>query len=207
MSEVEEEVVLAHIQALSNHTPIPSRMHTVGSSETETETNENPPDSEKTTSCDGAPSCVADDAQFEFDILKSSMFGGSSKTIAVTGASDRRKLHLLVTDDSVTNRRFLAKLLSVRGHTVVEADDGSVAVELVKNSEVEFDAIFMDYVMPKMNGGEASTKIRELGYTKPIIGVTGNALEADIVAFLKAGATHVLTKPLRMPELLKIIDV
>ena len=79
--------------------------------------------------------------------------------------------------------------------------------DIHKDKGYGYDAILMDYVMPKMNGPDATKAIRQLGYTGPIIGVTGNALPEDREVFMNAGATDVIIKPLRLPVLLNIIDV
>jgi two-component system capsular synthesis sensor histidine kinase RcsC len=65
----------------------------------------------------------------------------------------------------------------------------------------------MDFVMPNMNGPDATRAIRLLGYTGPIVGLTGNALAEDKVIFMKAGTTDVLIKPLKMSLLQKIIKL
>ena len=49
-----------------------------------------------------------------------------------------------------------------------------------------------------MDGPTATQHIRALGYTGPIFGVTGNALQSDVDVFMRAGATAVLPKPLDM---------
>jgi CheY-like chemotaxis protein len=59
----------------------------------------------------------------------------------------------------------------------------------------------MDFVMPNMNGPDATRKIRELGYDGIIIGVTGNTLPCDIDHFKLSGANDVLAKPLNMEKL------
>jgi signal transduction histidine kinase len=64
-----------------------------------------------------------------------------------------------------------------------------------------FDAILMDFEMPVMNGPSATAKLRALGCTAPIIGITGNVLPADVEFFLQSGANAVLPKPLRLPDL------
>ena len=64
----------------------------------------------------------------------------------------------------------------------------------------------MYFVMPKMNGPEATSKIRELGYTGPIIGVTGNALQQDHDIFMQAGASQIFTKPFVMQDLVEAIN-
>ena len=52
--------------------------------------------------------------------------------------------------------------------------------------------------MPNMNGPTATTEIRKLGYSGPIVGVTENALAEDQQAFIKMGATKVFTKPINV---------
>ena len=58
-----------------------------------------------------------------------------------------------------------------------------------------YDAILMDFVMPIMDGPTATQAIRSLGYSYPVFGVTGNALDSDINYFVKCGANAVLIKP------------
>ena len=72
-----------------------------------------------------------------------------------------------------------------------------------------YDAIFMDFVMPKMNGPDATRAIRKLGYTCQIIGVTGNGHNEDQTEtfFMSAGLNNILIKPLRIEHLKGIIDV
>ena len=52
--------------------------------------------------------------------------------------------------------------------------------------------------MPNMTGPEATQAIRELGYKKPIFGVTGNTLPKDVEDFIKHGADEVISKPLKV---------
>lgn len=69
-----------------------------------------------------------------------------------------------------------------------------------------FDVIFMDEVMPHMNGSEAIVQIRQIGFTGLIISVTGNALEDDKIAILASGASKVMTKPLKLIELRTVLQ-
>ena len=70
------------------------------------------------------------------------------------------------------------------------------------------DLVLIDYIMINMNGPEAVKKMRaELGYTGPVIGVTGNALPEDIAFFKAHGTNSVITKPLTNAKLLEDIGV
>jgi two-component system capsular synthesis sensor histidine kinase RcsC len=109
--------------------------------------------------------------------------------------------NILMVDDSGLNRKLLGKLLRSSGHIVVEAEDGVQAVEMVKTrieTDKEYDIILMDFVMPKMDGPSATKAIRALGYTSPIFGVTGNAIDSDIDHFLGHGADRVMIKPFNL---------
>ncbi len=86
-----------------------------------------------------------------------------------------------------------------------EAQDGQEAVEKVEAllpGGDSYDAILMDYQMPRMNGVEAIRRIRDLGFSGLVLGLTGNALKSDIDTMEEAGANGVLTKPVDM-EMLK----
>ena len=109
---------------------------------------------------------------------------------------------VLIVDDSGLNRKMLSRLLRTAGYTCEEADDGLSAVEKVKSRmsreghmTQSYDVILMDFVMPNMDGPTATVAIRGMGYTKPILGLTGNALDSDVKYFIDCGVDAVLAKP------------
>jgi CheY-like chemotaxis protein len=108
--------------------------------------------------------------------------------------------NVLIVDDAPMNRKMLRRILEDRVEMIYEAEDGQIAVNMIQdaidNNQQSFDVILMDFVMPNMNGPEATRKIRELGYEGIIIGVTGNTLQSDIDEFKLHGANDVLPKPL-----------
>jgi CheY-like chemotaxis protein len=82
------------------------------------------------------------------------------------------------------------------------------AVAAVKHSmetDAPIDMIFMDQVMPNMTGTEATRIIRDMGFDGGIIAVTGNVLEEDMQSVLAAGTDEIVLKPLKVPDLEKII--
>ena len=96
---------------------------------------------------------------------------------------------------------MLMKTLKAIGHTCEEAEDGQIAVNKVKEKGLTiYDAILMDFVMPVMDGPDATKAIRDLGYTGPIIGCTGNTLDTDLLRFKESGCDRVIGKPF-LPEL------
>jgi CheY-like chemotaxis protein len=115
---------------------------------------------------------------------------------------------ILVVDDSGFNRKMVVRLLRSQDHTCHEAEDGQVAIdkysEMVTRGEPP-DAILMDFEMPVMNGPTATARLREMGCTCLLVGVTGNVLPADKLAFKSAGADSVLPKPLVLEDLLNVL--
>ena len=112
---------------------------------------------------------------------------------------------VLVVDDAAMNRKMLVRLLEGSCEGTDVAEDGQIAVDMVKRSLEEgqpYSLITMDYQMPNMDGPTATKLIRELGFVGPIIGVTGNALHADQNVFIASGANRVLTKPVDFDTLM-----
>jgi signal transduction histidine kinase/CheY-like chemotaxis protein len=118
------------------------------------------------------------------------------------------KLNILVVDDAMSNRKLLRRLLELKGHESAEAENGQIAVDMVRASEKvnnHFDLVLMDYEMPVLNGPKAAEKIRNNGSDVFIIGVTGNLMPEDVSYFRQCGSNAVLSKPFRMNELEEII--
>ena len=69
-----------------------------------------------------------------------------------------------------------------------------------------FDAIFMDFVMPNMDGPTATSVLRRRGYQGPIFGVTGNVMREDVEHFMAHGATAVMAKPLRTDTVVQLLQ-
>ena len=117
---------------------------------------------------------------------------------------------VLLVEDNLFNREIACELLEDRGLTVETANDGSIAIEKIKNSDAgTFDFILMDVQMPVMDGYAATQIIRNLSDKKkakiPIIAMTANAFEEDKKAALKVGMNAHVSKPIDMDVLCKII--
>jgi signal transduction histidine kinase/DNA-binding response OmpR family regulator/HPt (histidine-containing phosphotransfer) domain-containing protein len=107
---------------------------------------------------------------------------------------------VLVVDDAATNLDVARGILKPYGMRVDCAMSGAEAVELVRRAEVRYNAIFMDHMMPEMDGIEAVRRIRELGtdYAKnlPIFALTANAIVGNEEMFLGHGFQEFLSKPI-----------
>jgi CheY-like chemotaxis protein len=119
-------------------------------------------------------------------------------------------MKVLLVDDNLINRVVVFEQLKTTGITIDEADDGDVAVEMFKNSAVnEYSLILMDVQMPKMDGYQASTAIRELdradAKTVGIIALTANAFKEDVEKAIESGMNSHLAKPLEFSKLIKTV--
>ena len=117
---------------------------------------------------------------------------------------------LLLVEDNEMNRELAEELLTDEGFVVETAEDGTVAVDLLKYSvtrgKSRYDAVLMDIQMPIMDGYEATAKIREFDDPAiadiPIIAMTANAFDEDRKHALEAGMNAHVSKPINMEKLL-----
>ncbi|MCL1818317.1 MAG: response regulator [Spirochaetaceae bacterium] len=115
----------------------------------------------------------------------------------------RSGARLLVAEDHTVNQLLFRTILDKLGFSAVLVDNGRQALEKVEKEK--FDLVFMDIQMPEMNGLEATRKIRELGYTMPIVAVTANPLQEEREKCLAAGMDGFLAKPFRVKDLVPVL--
>lgn len=105
---------------------------------------------------------------------------------------------VLVVDDNLINRTVAVSFLENYGFELTEAESGPESIELVKKTK--FNIIFMDHMMPGMDGVEAVKIIREEcgenGRTPVIVALTANAMEGVREKFLESGFQDFVAKPL-----------
>ena len=117
---------------------------------------------------------------------------------------------VLLVEDIEVNREIANAILLEIGLEVEDANDGTVAVQKVKDAPPNhYDLILMDVQMPVMNGYDATRNIRALNRadakTVPIVAMTANAFEEDKENALKCGMNDHLAKPLDIPKLLETL--
>jgi DNA-binding response OmpR family regulator len=112
-----------------------------------------------------------------------------------------RSLSLVVADDDPDILRLLERRLSRRGYEVVVAADGGAALDAVRR--VRPDAVVLDRVMPAMSGEEvcAAIKSDERTAAIPVVLLSAQASEREIVEGFGVGADDYLTKPFDLDEL------
>ena len=115
--------------------------------------------------------------------------------------------NVLIVEDNEINMEIATQLLQSRGATVDGATDGIDALAKVSDSkEGQYDLIFMDMQMPKMNGIEATRAIRKFlsdhARTQiPIVAMTANAFDSDRERALEAGMDDFMAKPINIRQL------
>jgi signal transduction histidine kinase/CheY-like chemotaxis protein len=120
---------------------------------------------------------------------------------------------ILVVDDISTNLKVVEGLLAPYQPTVDTCLNGLQAIELVKHKasqKIEYDIVFMDHMMPEMDGIEATAIIRSLEgerfRTMPIIALTANAVVGMREMFINNGFNDFLSKPIDVSKLDEILD-
>lgn len=120
-------------------------------------------------------------------------------------------MQILLAEDNDLNAEIATIQLEELGIKVTRACDGDEIVKIfAENPPDTFDMIFMDIMMPKKNGHDATIAIRELhdrpdASTIPIIAMTANAFVEDVQASLDAGMNGHLAKTIVMEEVTKTI--
>jgi PAS domain S-box-containing protein len=107
---------------------------------------------------------------------------------------------VLIVDDVESNLYVARGLLAPYGLEVETAISGFETIEKIKGGAT-FDIIFMDHYMPKMDGIEAVKIIRGLGYARPIVALTANALAGQAEMFMENGFEGFISKPIDIRQL------
>lgn len=111
---------------------------------------------------------------------------------------------LLIIDDEANMRHMLSQLTGKAGYVVTLAENGQEGLAILAGQEV--DLILCDLKMPKLNGLEFLTRVKEMGGDAPIIMMSAYAAIEDAVAAIKSGAYDFITKPFKADEVLLTLE-
>ncbi len=112
---------------------------------------------------------------------------------------------ILIVDDVDSNLYVAKGLLAPYGLTVDVATSGFEAINKIKNGNV-YDIVFMDHMMPKLDGIDATKIIRDLGYRHPIVALTANAVTGQSKLFLDNGFDEFISKPIDIRQLNAVLN-
>ena len=135
----------------------------------------------------------------------------SEEVITRHALRDMRKvpsIKILLAEDDKINQLVTGSFLKKLGQTVDIVEDGLQAIKALEN--IEYDIVLMDVQMPKLDGLEATKKIRDksssvLNHNIPIIAMTANAMQGDKEECLEAGMSDYLAKPIDPESFARVI--
>lgn len=120
-----------------------------------------------------------------------------------------QRMRILLVEDNPVNRTLTRRLLEKLGCDVTTANDGEAALGLIQWHE--FDIIFMDCVMPKVDGFEATRRLRQREQEQnklpvPVVALTASAMEKDEERCRRAGMDAFVAKPVNMEMLRAVLE-
>ena len=126
---------------------------------------------------------------------------GGDEYVNLINAPDAK---VLVVDDNTINLNVACGLLQLCKITADTASSGQQAIELLCQNQ--YDIVFMDHMMPGMDGIETTGIIREMGLNTPVIALTANAVTGAKEKLLKTGMNDFLMKPIIKASLFRLLE-
>jgi CheY-like chemotaxis protein len=120
--------------------------------------------------------------------------------------SQKYPFQILVAEDNIINQKLIRNIFELLGYKMDIAANGLEAIDSLQRKN--YDLIFMDIQMPEMNGYEATRIIIQssMGTRPVIIAMTANAMRGDREKCIEAGMDDYITKPLKVDDLIKMIE-
>ncbi|WP_417735383.1 PAS domain S-box protein [Rosistilla oblonga] len=128
----------------------------------------------------------------------------------VTGAIESHPLtcRVLIVDDRRDVRFLSTRILSQAGAEVEQLEDGLEAIQRM-TADPDFmhsiDLVLLDMQMPRMDGYQTATRLREMGFHKPIVALTADAMQSDMNRCIEAGCNDFLSKPIDRKRLIDTV--
>lgn len=112
--------------------------------------------------------------------------------------------NILIVDDQKMMRKLLRKILSVKHNIIGEAKNGVQAIE--KYRELDVDVVLLDVKMPKKDGFETLSEIKEIDETQNVIMCTSVDDHDNVTKLMEKGADAYIVKPYKKDQLLETIE-
>lgn len=112
---------------------------------------------------------------------------------------------LLVVEDEESARQVMCKLLVSHGYDVVDAEDGPGALARFKEHE-DISMVITDLTLPGMSGWDVAVAVRDARPDTPVIVLSGWDISVADEHIAASGVSMVLSKPVRVGELVKVIE-
>ncbi len=151
---------------------------------------------------EGSEERLREIAEGDDEVSDDPSYDDESISSPFTGAEE---LNILVVDDTEMNVDLLVRILRTMGFGTDSAPDGEKALERIRSNK--YDLIFMDYMMPIMDGMEAMRVIRQekLCESTPVIMLTANTIKGEREKFLNAGFAEYVTKPFTVQSIKDVV--
>lgn len=117
--------------------------------------------------------------------------------------SIKPEFHVLLVEDDNVCIQLCRKFLLKYGCEVTVVTDGLIAIATVEKQK--YDLVLMDIVMPNLDGATATSVIRSFDTKTPIIAMTGNLDDSDLVTYLQNGMSDILAKPFTKDDLYNML--
>jgi len=112
--------------------------------------------------------------------------------------------HVLLVDDIQINLYITEEMITPYVVKIETAASGFEAIDKIESGSV-YDIVFMDCIMPEMDGIETARRMRAMGYAKPIVALTGDAVTGDDELFLSVGFDDCVPKPVELNQIVGVL--
>jgi DNA-binding NtrC family response regulator len=113
---------------------------------------------------------------------------------------------ILVVDDSPAIRRVVARALTEARYSVLEAEDGALALQILERGEMDVDLVLTDIRMPRLGGVELGRRIANRKLGMPVLYMSGGMGDAIVVDDDAGRVLPLLRKPFSLDTLVAIVD-
>ena len=132
----------------------------------------------------------------------------NQRVASSTNSRLSRPLRLILAEDNALLQKLTCKQLTKRGHEVLVADNGQIAIDLLQDELANnrtVHLVLLDIEMPVLDGPATVKRMQQLGIDIPCIAVTANARKEQQEAVLACGMAACVSKPFQVEQLLQVM--